>query len=134
MSQSSYKFVKTIAGRTCFAEITVEVLRQTGCRGVKISDAVFSWLKELYGPNAWEWSPCDDWRKAAARGAEEALALSGNADMVGIVIQKIHGILVDTTAPAVAHAACYATLKALGSEVDFQPRIENNRLVFPGVS
>jgi hypothetical protein len=98
---------------------------------------VYQWLKEVYGPDAWEYGVCDSFREAAVRGAEYALShLSAGQGFVErtVVIEKIHFHLADTIPAAVAYAACHATWRAFGVTAEVMPVFEDGKLTFPGVS
>ena len=57
-----------------FAEVTVRAStsRSSGFE-LRISPLAFDWLKEVYGPGAWEWAQCAAFRGGALRGVAYAL-------------------------------------------------------------
>ena len=119
MGQATHKLVKTIHGITHYAEVTVTVTFEGNGTSISVSPAVFAWLKDVYGPDAWEWATCDAYRDGAVSGAVFALGhVSGEYRQMdtSVIIDRIHALLVDTTPSAVRYATCMAVWKALGVE------------------
>ncbi|PHQ31850.1 hypothetical protein [Rhodopirellula bahusiensis] len=97
---------------------------------VQISPNVFAWLKDDYGPDAWEWPICDDCRAAAERGAKLALS-SSEHDPTLVTILMIRGHHFHTSTDAVAFAATYATIESLGVTGNNLPQIDGDSIRFP---
>jgi hypothetical protein len=116
MGSGTYKLAKVIEGRMHYAEVTVSV--EFGVEfAVELSPSLFAWLKDEYGPNAWEWPACEDFRKAAIAGAEFALRqMVGHEGMPAarVVVNEIRATLADTAADDVARATMCAVWQALG--------------------
>jgi hypothetical protein len=120
---AAYKLAKIVGGRSHYAEVTVTA--EFGCgRSVQVSPSVFAWLKDVYGPHAWEWSVCDAYRAAAVSGATFALQhIAGRDDIpeARVVIDRIHAAPADTSPDDVVYATVLAVWKALGVDGSTQP-------------
>jgi len=84
---------------------------------IEVAPGAFAWLKEEYGPDAWEWSICDDYRAGALSGCRHALAnieTIATCSACHVVISRIHAHPAHSSAKDVAFAACQATWQALG--------------------
>jgi hypothetical protein len=112
MPEGEYKLAGQIDGRGHYARVKVVVT--IGAAGLRTSDSVFAWLKEVYGPDAWEWRDCDEMRDGAIAGAAYAIANRVRSDdLVHVEVTQIHAMPADTTRSDVAFAACMAVWKAL---------------------
>tara|TARA_B100000965_G_scaffold342298_1_gene311451 strand:+ start:490 stop:945 length:456 start_codon:yes stop_codon:yes gene_type:complete len=131
LSTGVFKLAKLFGGCGYYAKVTVEASPGKGL--VSLSPDVFAWLKDVYGPEAWEWPVCDSYREAAMAGATYALAhMDFNKARHDISVTQIHVSPVDTNWDSVAYAACHATWKAAGAEGTEQPHWEGRSIVFPG--
>lgn len=131
---ATYRLASQHAGVGHFAEVTVRVADSaSGGFELRISPLVFDWLKELYGPNAWEWAVCDEFRGGAARGVAYALQHTRTTVnwRLAIEVVRIRARPPDTTADDVALATCFATWQACGLEPAMTPRLEGGVVVFP---
>jgi len=82
---------------------------------IVVSPNAFEWLKEDYGPDAWEWPVCDEWRCGAVAGVDFALSHAApSASPILVTVLKIHAHPAHSDRGAVAFAACHATWKAIG--------------------
>jgi hypothetical protein len=125
MATGEYKLARQVGGRGHYARVKVDVT--PGTNGVTIADTAFAWLKQVYGPDAWEWRDCDDMRDGARTGATFALL---NRATVGasqdVVVTEIHASPVDTTRADVALAACHAVWIALNDPGRVQPALDHD--------
>lgn len=112
MATAEHKFAERGVGRYALVTVSAEPAAQTE---IVLSPQVFEWLKQEYGPSAWEWPTCDAWRSSAVGGVEFALSRVGtSASPFMVTILKIVGHPVHTDAGAVAFATSHATWKAIG--------------------
>jgi hypothetical protein len=118
LGTATYKLAKYIGGRSHYAELTTSA-EFGGGHSVQVSPAAFGWLKDEYGPNAWEWEVCEAYRAAAVSGAVFALrhiaGRDGMADAT-VVVDRIHAHPDHSPPDDVAYAAVFAVWKALGVE------------------
>jgi hypothetical protein len=125
VSDATFKLVKHFGGFAHYAEVRV-VVNAAAVTSIEVAQDAFAWLKDAYGPDAWEWPVCDDYRTGAVSGCQHALdyVLSdGTRIPVRVVIARIHGHPANTSAKDVAFAACHATWKALGVDGGNPPEI-----------
>jgi len=118
MADATFKLARQLGGFGHYAEVRV-VIAAAPVTTIELAPEAFVWLKEEYGPGAWEWSLCDDYRKGAFSGCEHALRNldgEGTCSSVQVVVSRIRAHPAHTTAQDVAFAACHATWKALGVE------------------
>ena len=104
---------------------------------VELSGDELAWLKDTYGPNAFEWGCCAEFREGALRGVRYALDRAAGVerlDRVLIWVGMIHATVADTTGDDVAYAACYATWEALGVGGEVGPEFVGREVIFPGSS
>ena len=114
MARERYRLAKQVNGRFAYAEVEVSAaVVEQGMRSVVVSDHVFAWLKDVYGPDAWEWAVCDEYRKAAIEGAHVALDHASPAVEAAVVIERIRAAPADSSAETIAYAAAQATWRAL---------------------
>ena len=122
MKPGEYKLARHLGGRMHYARVKVEVTLKA--QGITIADSAFAWLKDVYGPDAWEWRDCDDMRDSARAGAAHALEnLVRPAPLVGVVVTEIHASSIDTSCADVAFATCFAVWEALGDHGRMQPTL-----------
>ncbi len=108
-----------------YAEVTATA-EFGGGRSITVSPTAFAWLKDVYGPDAWEWPVCEAYRAAAISGAGFALRHIAGRDGIPearVVIDRIHAAPADTTPDDVAYAAVFAVWQALGVEGSSQPSL-----------
>ena len=135
MREGSYSLRKYSGGVPHYAIVSVSLEETDDGPKVVFSGDEFAWLKDTYGPGAWEWACCDEFRAGALRGAKYALdqvADSAGVKSVRVSINMIHATLTDTTGNDVAYAACYATWEALGSDGVNPPEFVGRDVFFPG--
>ncbi|CAN5583459.1 hypothetical protein BH09VER1_BH09VER1_40250 [soil metagenome] len=133
MQSGRYKLVRQTGGRGFYADVTIEAKQETDGPLLEISASAFAWLKDVYGPDAWEWPVCDEYRKSAIRGVRYALAHSVpvvDPSRLAITVAVIHASPADTCPDSVALAACFATWNALGIRGSQEPRIVGGKIVF----
>lgn len=133
MNSATYRVAKASGGCCHYAEITVEANSTSDESSIQLSPDVFAWLKDDYGPDAWEWPVCDTYRVAAVAGAKYALENreATTKNNCHAVITKIHAAPADTSWDSVAFASCFALWKAIGTEGINQPYWEGRNVVFP---
>ena len=134
MKASKHKVLRYSGGITHYAEVAVECVDCASEQGIRVAADAFAWLKEDYGPKAWEWPVCDGYRRAAIKGVEYALAHTSSAietANLDITIGRIHASPADTSDLSVALAACNATWEALRLTPSVLPRFEGREIVFP---
>lgn len=105
MESETYKLTKVVDGRMHYAEVTASAVVDRGGENIRISNEAFAWLKDAYGPNAWEWPVCEDFRRAATAGAAYALrhiSSQCNRSTVSVLIERIHAAPADTIPSDVA--------------------------------
>jgi hypothetical protein len=73
---AQYQLRKQTADSAHYADVTVSA-ETADHFSIEISPQAFAWLKDVYGSDAWEWAQCDEFRAAAKRGAEFAIANIG---------------------------------------------------------
>ena len=131
MNQGHYRLAKQSGGIGQYAEVHVNACPGSATDSISISSEAFSWLKDDYGPDAWEWPVCDDYREAAIAGCQYALANRGDEDVSGveICISKIVGHPAHTTWEAVAFAACFALWDALGLAGVNRPELNDGHFI-----
>lgn len=132
--ESTYRFVRQSGGIGQYAQITltVEEIPSTGLI-VQILPTAFAWLKDVYGPDAWEWPVCDEYRRSALFGVAYALQHAEfpfDIACVTISVVTIHASPADTSGNAVAYATAFALWQACGVEPRVQPRLEGRRIIF----
>ena len=133
MKSASFKLCQYSGGVPHYAEVDLECAERSSGRDIRVGANAFAWLKEVYGPAAWEWPVCEGYRKAAIQGVEYALSHSSHAadSPIVITIQRIDASQTDTTDSSIAYAACYATWKALQLTPTSEPRFVGRHIVFP---
>jgi hypothetical protein len=117
VTNATYKLAKQLGGVGHYAEVSVQVSSAEGASFVEVRASAFEWLKEAYGPDAWEWAICDDWRTSAVSGCEDALNNvkgQGTNSPVRVVVTRIHAHPAHSCPQDVRLAACGAVWKALG--------------------
>jgi len=125
MATGEYKLIRQVGGRGHYARVKVDVL--PGENGVTIADTAFAWLKEVYGPDAWEWRDCDDMRDGARAGATYALRnRAAVRPSEHVLVTEIHARPVDTSRADVALATCRAVWVALGEPGREQPTLDHD--------
>jgi len=115
---ASYKLTKIVGGRSHYAEVTATA-EFGGGYSLSVSPAAFAWLKDVYGPDAWEWPVCEAYRAAAESGAGYALRHIAGRDGIPetrVVIDRIRAVVAETSPDDVAYAAVFAVWQALGVE------------------
>lgn len=127
-----YKLAQQSGGLGLFAEVRVTLSERSHAATV-VADSAFAWLKEDYGPDAWEWAECDEFRSAAVRAADFALEHAVTpAPKVGVTIELIRAAPADTTAACVAYATCFAVWDALDDPGDGSVQLLGGDVFFAG--
>lgn len=125
MPTGEYKLARQIGGRGHYARVKVDVT--PGPPGIVVADSVFAWLKDEYGPEAWEWRDCDDMREGARAGAAYALQNRvAQGPLAQVVVAEIHASPVDTSKADVAFATCFAVWNALSDHGEAQPTLDQD--------
>ncbi len=133
--ESTYRFVRQSGGVGHYAQVTlaVEETPSTGLT-VQILPTAFAWLKEVYGPDAWEWAICDEYRRSALFGVAYALQhakIPFDIAHVTISVVTIHASPADTSGDDVAYATAFAVWQACEVEPSVRPRLEGRHIIFP---
>ena len=122
--RAQYRLAKQTRTGSAYAEVTLDV-RTPGAGGrlVHLSPDVFAWLKQAYGPGAWEWPACDEYRQAALDGVLFALenASPPAPEHSSVVVEEIRVHPAHSTARHVTFAAAHATWQALGLQPSRPP-------------
>ncbi|ABW26027.1 hypothetical protein [Acaryochloris marina] len=131
-----YKLAKQINGLFHYAEVHLEKVDVFTLPMVQVAKGAFAWLKDDYGPDAWEWAICDDYRQGAIQGVQYALDNVGKGmafQKVGILITTIKSHPAHGTVYSVAFAACMATWTLLEVDGISHPYFQGEKLVFPSL-
>lgn len=115
--RAQYRLAKQTSTGSAYAEVTLDASTpSSGGREVHLSPDVFAWLKQAYGPGAWEWPACDAYRQAARDGVLFALenAAPPAPEHASVRVEEIHVHPAHSTARHVTFAAAHATWQALG--------------------
>lgn len=130
-----HRLARQSGGVSRYAEVTVGIESiQDGEPVIELSGNEFAWLKEAYGPGAWEWPACADYRRGAAEGIQYALchlAELKQGEGKRVVVQDIRAHPAHSDESCVAYAACFATWAALAVEGTDTPRVERGEVIFP---
>ena len=131
-----YKLAKQIDGISHYAEVHLEKIDLFALPTVQVAKSAFTWLKDDYGPDAWEWAICDDYRQGAIQGVQYALDNVGKGiafHKFGILITLIKSHPAHGTGHSVAFAACMATWKLLEVDGISHPYFQGGQLIFPSL-
>ena len=110
----SYRLFKVVNKLLHYAEIELDI-SPSETNLVVLSGKEFLWLKNEYGPNAWEWNCCVDYRHSCMAGCN--LALNEISPMKFIVIvNEIKVSPCDSSFNDVKHASCLAVYDYLKIE------------------
>lgn len=132
--RASCRIIGQSGGHGLYADVTVVVQPNSDDRSIVFSGSEFAWLKDVYGPDAWEWAICDEFREGAVFGvrwAIEHVRDDGEGKLTRTVIERIHAMPADTNRDTVAYAACHATWAALDLCGSIQPSIDAGKISFP---
>jgi hypothetical protein len=115
--EGTYRLKRILGGISHWAEVTVRI-EPAERHEVTVSDDVFGWRRDVYGPEAYSGGPVDQQYVAAAiAGVSHALDRIGGAGK-RVIISKIDDAPADTCPPDVKFAAATATCLALNVELD----------------
>jgi len=89
VASATFKLVRQVKQVGCLAEVTVTAMLTRG--------SATQVLVEVYGPEAWEWPVCPDWRVAAAEGVRFALEHSDAPSGAKVVVDMLRCHPVRTT-------------------------------------
>jgi hypothetical protein len=131
--EGSYGLRKQTGDVYHYAFVSVNVGETNDGPKVELSGDELAWLKDTYGPDAFEWDCCEEFREGALRGAKYTLehaAGVAHLDKVLLRIGMIHGGLGHTGGDDVPYAACYATWDALGVVGENHPEFVGSEVVF----
>lgn len=132
--RASFQVHGQSGGCGMYAKVTVVVELDAEDRSIVFSGSEFAWLKDVYGPDAWEWPICGEFREGAVFGvrwAIEHMKDDGAGKFARTIIERIHAMPADTNRDTVAYAACHATWAALGGRGSVNPSIEEGKVYFP---
>lgn len=128
-----YRLARHSGGFGLFAEVHVDVADHA-TRLVEVAPTAFDWLKEDYGPGAWEWSVCDEFRASAVWAAGFALEhLATARSGMRARVELIRAAPADTTPDCIAFAACHAVWNALQDLGAARVTLEGRQILFDGV-
>jgi hypothetical protein len=135
MRTGYHRLARQSGGISRYAEVTVGIEPiQDREPVIEFGGGEFAWLKEAYGPEAWEWPACTGYRRGAVDGIQYALCHlvePKHGDGKRIVVQDIRAHPAHSDESCVAYAACFATWAALGVEGAAIPRVERGKVIFP---
>lgn len=132
--EGRYSLRKQSGGVYHYAFVSVVVGETNDGPKVELSGDELAWLNDTYGPDAFEWGCCAEFREGALRGAKYALEHAAGVERLNKVLMRvgmIHASVADTTGDDVAYAACYATWDALGVVGENHPEFVGREVVFP---
>jgi hypothetical protein len=101
---------------------------------MQIMPTAFAWLKDDYGPDAWEWAVCDEYRRHALFGVAYALQhaeVPFDIAHVTISVATIQAHPAQSSGEDVAYAAAFAFWQACEVEPSIRPRLEGRHIIFP---
>ena len=124
--QASFKLKKVLGGLLHYGEVIVDATPAPVSEIVIAPDA-FAWLKEHYGPHAWEWAICDDYRAEATAGCRFALEREPTGHPMRVEVKQIRAHPALTVPGDLVYAACAALREAIGSGVDVWPELRSPR-------
>jgi len=129
-----YKLLRQTSKTSFYAEVFVTVTPHPEL-AVGVSETAFAWLKDVYGPDAWEWSICDAYRSAARLAAKFAIThLAQTNGPFHVSVDVIRARPADTMPDSVALAVCKAIWAALDDPGTVQVHIEESAILFDGKS
>lgn len=131
--EGSFWLKRYVGGLPHFAEVAVQA-EPAERDEVTVSQDVYEWRKDLYGPNAASGGPDDEsFVEAAAEGVRYALRHRPGDSLPGILVNvtKIRDSPMDTAPAHVKFAAVEATRQALNVELTQQPHIDRTGVIFP---
>lgn len=119
-----YKLNRASGGLSHYARVWVRI-EEADTGSVTLDASDFAWLKEEYGPDAWQWAVCDDYRDEALDGCRYALDhLAAPPTMpLHVHVIGIHAHPAHTTKGSVKMAACLAVWRALEDEGRDRPEL-----------
>jgi hypothetical protein len=126
-----FRLARVVGGILHFAEVELHV--QVADRDeVSVSEEVFAWRRQSYGPHAAIGGPEDRRMMAeAAAGVRYTLDQLVDRDQYAVIVRRVVDSTVDTGIGDVKYAAAHATCQALGIEPAHQPRLDVTGPVFP---
>ena len=134
MREGRYSLRTESGGVSHYAIVSVVVGETNDGPKIELSDDALAWLKDSYGPDAFGWECCAEFRDGALRGAKYALANGAGVarlDRVLVCIDMIYARVADNAGDDLAYAACYATWNALGVVGENHPEFVGLEVVFP---
>ncbi|MEU8659161.1 hypothetical protein [Actinoplanes philippinensis] len=129
--EHSYRLRRIVSRIPHVAEVAVRV---GACAHdeVVVSDEVFAWRRDLYGPQAVSGGPGDQELVAeAVEGVRYVLVRRGHSSGRLVTVTRILDTPVDTGPGDVRFAAVMAACQALEVELDHPPFIDASGAVFP---
>lgn len=128
--EGSFRLRKIVGGLPHVADVAVRV-EPFAHDEVAVSDGVFAWRFEVYGPGAVSGGPSD--QRMVAEAVEGVRYVLGRCDGRGrlVTVTRIFEAPADTGVGDVKFAAVAATCQALGVELDRPPFIDPSGVVFP---
>ncbi len=128
---ASFRLKQVAGGLLRLAEVAVRVERAERAE-VIVSEAVFTWRREVYSPNARWGGPDDELLIAGAiEGVQYVLDRLDGCDNYQVTVTKIVDAPADSTFRDVKFAAVRATCDALGVALSRPPFIDRTGAVFP---
>lgn len=128
---ATYQLKRYRAKLPHWARVTVAV-EPSDHDGVESGDAVFAWLRDVYGPDAWtDGVEQRRFLAEAIEGVEYVLALPARPNRHAVTVVQVVTTPVDTMPGDVKLAAALACRDALGLELADPPRLEDAGAFFP---
>lgn len=118
--QSEFKLLRQMNARGHYARVTVDA--KPTASGIHISEAFGETLDEGYGEVNRKIAP--DWIDAALAGAKhcaETLVSQGKFSGCRVEVQRVFGVIVDTTEEDLFCAGALATWQALNPNAELPP-------------
>jgi len=131
--ESTYRLRKTVGGVPHVVDVAVRV-ESFSHDEVAVSDEVFGWRREVYGPDAASGGPGDQGMVAEAVEGVWYVLVRGRGRGIGgrrVTVTRICDAPADTGVGDVKFAAVAAMCEALGVELDRPPFIDASGVVFP---
>lgn len=129
--EALFRLRRIVGGVPHFADVAVRV-EPFAHDEVAVSDGVFAWRREVYGPDAVSGGPADQQMVVEAVEGVRYVLHRRDGDGCLVTVTGIIDAPADTVVGDVKFAAVTATCQALAVELDCPPFIDASGVVFPG--
>jgi hypothetical protein len=130
--RATVRILSQSGGGGVYGEVTLSCTATSDGPLVRLGGNEFAWLKDVYGPAAWEWPICDELRQGALDGVRWALDHCSPAvdpRAVAVTIETIRATVVDSTRDSIFYASCHALWSSLRVQGAPEPAYRNGKLV-----